>query len=199
MTVRMIDSGAGQLYFPPKVTAVCPFSWNVKQRPNFYLSASDLVASVQHNTLRLALYHPASMALYSPECGLYAAVLLIFLYVLGGFSCLLPNAWQGDVAFALGNIEIPQSLTLGAFVAIHNTSEWWTGSSALPGRILFSSKCVFCWLLVAFLFSRGLFHQGRMPQGSKGNYCDSGAEVRLGYPGRPIMFSSSGECFSLRT
>lgn len=81
------------------------------------------------------------------ECALYAAVLLIFLYVWGGFSCFRPNTWQGDVAFALGNVEIPQSLTLGAFVAIHNTSEWWTGSSALPGRIPFASKCVFCWHL----------------------------------------------------
>lgn len=54
-------------------------------------------------------------------------------------------------------------------------------------------------IFVARLFSRGVFHQGRMPQGSKGNYCDSGAEVRLSYPGRPIMFSSSGECFSLGT
>ncbi len=70
----------------------------------------------------------------------------------GGFSCLLPNTWQGDVAFALGNVQIPQSLTLGAFVAIHNTSEWWTGSSALPGRIPFASKCVFCWYLRLFSF-----------------------------------------------
>ena len=70
----------------------------------------------------------------------------------GGFSCLRPNTWQGDVAFALGNVQIPQSLTLGAFVAIHNTSEWWTGCSALPGRIPFASKCVFCWYLWLVFF-----------------------------------------------
>lgn len=65
----------------------------------------------------------------------------------GGFSCLPPNTWQDDVAFALGNVQVPQSLTLGASVTIHSTSEWWTGSSALPGRIPFASKCVFCWYL----------------------------------------------------
>lgn len=70
----------------------------------------------------------------------------------GRFSCLLPNTWQGYVAFALGNVQIPQSLTLGAFVAFHNTSEWWTGSSALPGCIPFASKCVFCWYLWLFFF-----------------------------------------------
>lgn len=95
--------------------------------------------------LPLALRHPASTALCSRECSLYASVLLIFLNVWEGFSCLLPNTWQGNEAFALGNIEIPRSLTLGAFVAIHNTSEWWTGSSALPGSIPLASKCAFCW------------------------------------------------------
>lgn len=64
------------------------------------------------------------MALSTHECRLYGAVLLILPYVcVGGFSCLLHSTLQGDVAFALGNVEIPQSLTLGAFVAIHNTSE----------------------------------------------------------------------------
>ncbi|KAM7380856.1 hypothetical protein PAMP_004127 [Pampus punctatissimus] len=41
----------------------------------------------------------------------------------GRVSCFFPNTWQDGVAFALGNVEIPQSLTLGAFVVIHNTSE----------------------------------------------------------------------------
>lgn len=75
----------------------------------------------------------------------------------GGFSCLFRNSWQGNVAFALGNVEIPQSLTLGAFVAIHNISEWWTGSSALPGRIPYPSKCAFCLHLWLLSFPGGFF------------------------------------------
>lgn len=39
------------------------------------------------------------------------------------FLVFAPKTWQGDVAFALGNVEIPQSVALGAFVAIHNASE----------------------------------------------------------------------------
>lgn len=31
----------------------------------------------------------------------------------GVFSCLLPNVWQEDVAFALGNVQNPQSPTTG--------------------------------------------------------------------------------------
>lgn len=89
----------------------------------------------------------------------YAPVLLTFLYVCvcvcalwGGVLVFTPHTWRGDVAFALGNVEIPQSLALGAFVAIHSTREWWTGSSALPGRILFPSKCAFCWRLCSLSF-----------------------------------------------
>lgn len=75
----------------------------------------------------------------------------------GRFACLLPNTWQDDVASALGNVEIPQSVSLGAFVAIQNTSEWWTGRLALLGRILFSSKSAFCWCLWCFYFPKIFF------------------------------------------
>lgn len=147
MTVRMIDWGTGQLYFPSKVTVVCPLFLECKARGLTSTFASDLVALVKDNALYLALYHPASMALCFawmwPLCCSFVDISLS----VRGFSCLPPNTWQDDVAFALGNIQVPQSLTLGASVAIQRTSEWWTGSFALPGCIPFAPKCVFCWYL----------------------------------------------------
>ncbi|MEQ2280319.1 hypothetical protein AMECASPLE_018538 [Ameca splendens] len=53
----------------------------------------------------------ASMALCSSESGLYSSVLLIFLHVWEGFSCLLSDTWQHDEAFALGNVEKPSPKT----------------------------------------------------------------------------------------
>lgn len=133
--------------FPLQSHGCVPLFLECKARGLTSTSASDLVALVKDNALYLALYHPVSMALcFAWMWPLFCSFVDISLSV-RGFSCLPPNTWQDDVALALGNIQVPQSLTLGASVTIQSTSEWWTGSSALPGCIPLAPKCAFCWYL----------------------------------------------------
>lgn len=81
------------------------FFVNVNQRMSFHLSQTLWHQS--YIILCLTHQHSAPVALCAHESGLYASVLLIFLLVWEGFSCLLFNTWQVDEAFALSNVDTP--------------------------------------------------------------------------------------------
>lgn len=133
-------SGHRVTVFPPLgVMVVCPFSWNVKQAswlpplPQTLWIQCDIMSSVPSSSD--CFVRPWMWPLFHSFVDISLS--------LGGISLSSPNTWQ-DVAITFGNIQIPQSLTLGASAAIQRAYQWWTRSWTLPGHSHSTLKCVFC-------------------------------------------------------
>lgn len=92
-------------------------------RPRTLLQQCYIIHTVWSYTIQLRWLCVAVNVAFL--CSSFVDIFLCVCVCLRGVNFLVfaPKTWQGDVAFALGNVEIPQSVALGAFVAIHNTSE----------------------------------------------------------------------------